>query len=163
MGQAGQSDEWWHKQKRTFAIPPAELVGARKSFISGLFRAADTRYMNPALYQSWSLHFNEKLRVAESVVVSVLLEYGFLVLDAVAITLKLVITGEAAVECCDLAIILRSSKRLSVIHFFLLSDSLQAVLHIRVLLRRSQAVLCYDASLIFWRSSSPRIMRFSLS
>lgn len=35
---------------------------------------------------------NEKLRVAEPVVVSVLLEYGFLILDTVAVALQFIVT-----------------------------------------------------------------------
>ena len=36
---------------------PGNMADWRKSFISGLFRASDSRYMESTLYQSWSLHF----------------------------------------------------------------------------------------------------------
>ena len=37
---------------------PGNMADWRKSFISGLFRASDARYMESVLYQSWSLHFH---------------------------------------------------------------------------------------------------------
>ena len=63
-----------------------------------------------------------------------------LVDDGIAVTLEFIISGETAVEGCDL--IHPNSGGLSVLlfHNMLLSDSPQAVLHIPVLLRISQGI-----------------------
>jgi len=50
-------DEHGHKRKRAFTKLPGNMAEWRKSFISGLFRVSDARYMESVLYQSWSLHF----------------------------------------------------------------------------------------------------------
>jgi hypothetical protein len=51
-------DEHGHKRKRAFTKLPGNMAEWRKSFISGLFRVSDARYMESVLYQSWSLHFH---------------------------------------------------------------------------------------------------------
>jgi len=85
-------DEHGHKRKRAFTKLPGNMAEWRKSFVSGLFRVSDARYMESVLYQSWSLHFYKKTLVLVSMLICVLRKHLFLIYDAVAIALHGVIT-----------------------------------------------------------------------
>lgn len=91
-------DKHGHRRRRTFTKLPGNMADRRKSFISGLLRASDARYMKTALYQSWSLHFKEMNEIGEPLFFGDLHKQFFLVGYAVAVPLQIIVPRDALVE-----------------------------------------------------------------
>ena len=68
------------------------MAERRKSFISGLFRASDAKYMNPALYQSGSLHFGIVIDIYKAVSFGIAFKQLLLICDGITFSLHFIIT-----------------------------------------------------------------------
>lgn len=78
------------------------------------------------MYHGRWAHFHKEHGVSEAIVISELLEDGLLIQNGIAVPLKFIITGEAAVQGCDLIRCNSGGLSIQLFHDMLLSDSPQA-------------------------------------